>query len=151
MHIAIAADHNGVSLKAHLVDRLREQGHELDDRGTHDEETVDYPALCADLGRIVASGAAERAIMIGGTGGGEMIALNRIVGVRAGLGVVALGTRISRAHNDSNVLVLGTKLTTTEICEELTDLWLRTPFKGGRHQDRLDQIEVLARGDLGTH
>lgn len=148
MRIAIAADHNGVALKAHLAERLRAQGHEVDDRGTHGEETVDYPALCADLGRLVASGETERAIMVGGTGGGEMIALNRIPGVRAGLGVVGLGTRISRAHNDSNVLVLGTKLTTTEISEELTDLWLDTPFKGGRHQDRLEQIEALTRGML---
>lgn len=144
MRIAIAADHNGVALKARLADRLREQGHQVDDRGTHGDETVDYPALCADLAGLVSSGEAERAIMVGGTGGGEMIALNRFPGVRAGLGVIPLGTRISRAHNDSNVLVLGTKLTTTEISEELTDLWLETPFKGGRHQQRLEQIEALA-------
>jgi ribose 5-phosphate isomerase B len=143
MRIAIAADHNGVVLKARLAERLRDQGHDVDDRGTHGDETVDYPALCADLARLVTSGEADRAIMVGGTGGGEMIALNRFPGVRAGLGVVTLGTRISRAHNDSNVLVLGTKLTTTEISEELTDLWLETPFKGGRHQERLDQIEHL--------
>lgn len=144
MRIAIAADHNGVALKVRLVERLRAQGHIVEDRGTHGHETVDYPAICADLAGLVTSGDVERAIMVGGTGGGEMIALNRFAGVRAGLGVVSLGTRISRAHNDSNVLVLGTKLTTTEVSEELTDLWLQTPFKGGRHQQRLDQIEALA-------
>lgn len=143
MRIAIAADHNGVDLKSRLVARLQEQGHEVDDRGAHGKETVDYPALCADLARLVTSSAADRAIMVGGTGGGEMIALNRFPGVRAGLGVMPLGTRISRAHNDSNVLVLGTKLTTTEVSEELVHVWLETPFKGGRHQDRLDQIEDL--------
>lgn len=147
MRIAVAADHNGVTLKAHLVPRLREQGHEVDDRGSHGGETVDYPALCADLAGLVTSGAADRAIMIGGTGGGELIALNRFSGVRAGLGVVTVGARISRAHNDSNVLVLGTKLTTTDVAEELVDLWLETPFKGGRHQERLDQLEALARGE----
>lgn len=148
MRIAIAADHNGVALKQVLAARLTGQGHEVDDRGSFGDETVDYPPLCADLGRLVTTGAVDRAIMIGGTGGGELIALNRLPGVRAGLGFTLLSTRISRAHNDSNVLVLGTKMVTDEIAEELTDLWLATPFKGGRHRERLDQIEQLERGEL---
>lgn len=147
MRIAIAADHNGVALKARLADRLLAAGHEVDDRGAHDAgEVVDYPLLCLDLGRQVVDGAADRGVVIGGSGSGEHMACNKIRGVRAGLALDRFTCEISRAHNDANVLVIGAKVLTAEQAEELLDLWLATPFKGGRHQQRLDQIAAIERG-----
>src|SRR5262245_34406563 len=105
MRIAIAADHNGLTMKAQLTDLLTKNGHEVDDRGTDGTETVDYPPLCADIGRRVVSGQADRGIVIGGTGSGEQIACNKISGVRAGLCHDLFTTEIARAHNDTNVLV----------------------------------------------
>lgn len=149
MRIAIVADHNGIALKARLAGHLRAAGHEVDDRGTHgsEAETVDYPPLCLDLGLQVAGGHADRGIVIGGSGSGEHMACNKIRGVRAGLALERFTTEISRAHNDANVLVIGAKVVSPEAAEELTDLWLATPFKGGRHARRLDQIAAIERGE----
>jgi ribose 5-phosphate isomerase B len=148
MRIAIASDHNGVALRAQLVDRLRSQGHEVTDCGTDDDgAVVDYPPLCADIcGRVVA-GTADRAIMVGGSGSGEVIACNKIRGIRAGLCPDLFHARISRANNDANVLVLGAKVLTPEQAADITDLWLGTAFTGGVHQRRLDQIAALERGE----
>jgi ribose 5-phosphate isomerase B len=146
MRIAIASDHNGLALKARLAARLAAAGHQVDDRGAHGGDgTVDYPPLCADVGRQVTGGHADRGIVIGGSGQGEQIACNKVLGVRAGLCQDLFSTEISRAHNDSNVLVLGAKVTGPELAEQITDVWLGTPFKGGRHQSRLDQIAALER------
>lgn len=148
MRIAISADHNGFALKARLIARLTAQGHQVDDRGTFDAgETVDYPPLCADLCGQVVTGHAERGIVIGGSGSGEQIACNKIRGIRAGLCHCLFTAEISRAHNDANVLVMGAKVVPPELAEEITDRWLDTRFKGGRHQHRLDQIAALERGE----
>ena len=143
MRVAIAADHNGVDLKAHLIEWLTERGHEVDDRGSHGHEVVDYPALCADVGHLVVNGAADTGMVLGGSGQGEVIACNKIRGVRAGLCHTVFGTEISRGHNDANVMVMGAKVVDAETATELLALWLSTPFKGGRHQARLDQIAAL--------
>ncbi len=143
MRVAIAADHNGVDLKAHLTTWLNEHGHEVDDRGSHDHDVVDYPALCADVGRLVVSGAADTGLVLGGSGQGEVIACNKINGVRAGLCHTEFATQISRGHNDANVMVVGAKVVDTESAERLLALWFDTPFKGGRHQVRVDQIAAL--------
>ncbi|MGH8868105.1 MAG: RpiB/LacA/LacB family sugar-phosphate isomerase [Actinomycetes bacterium] len=148
MRIAIAADHNGVAVKARLAEWLTAQGHEVDDRGGHDDEVVDYPPLCADLAREVVDGRAERGIVVGGTGGGEAIACNKIRGIRAGLCHTTFLAEISAAHNATNVLVLGAKVLSPEESVEVTGTWLRTPFKGDRHQRRLEQIDALERGEL---
>jgi ribose 5-phosphate isomerase B len=158
MRIAIAADHNGVALKARLIARLGAAGHEVEDRGTHGDEIVDYPALCVDVCRMVAGGKADRGIIVGGSGQGEHIACNKMRGIRAGLCFDRFTTEISRANNDSNVLVIGAKVTAPEAAEELTDLWLGTPFRGGRHQTRVDQImaiesmgaESMGAGSIGA-
>src|SRR5215510_9178158 len=121
MRIAIAADHNGLTMKAQLTDLLTKNGHEVDDRGTDGTETVDYPPLCADIGRRV---------VIGGTGSGEQIACNKISGVRAGLCHDLFTTEIARAHNDTNVLVMGAKVIAPALAERITELWLDTPFRG---------------------
>ena len=147
MRIVIAADHNGVALKAHLIAWLTSHGHEVDDRGTNGEETVDYPPLCADVGHRVAGGDADRGIVIGGSGSGEQIACNKIPGVRAGLCHDLYITRIARTNNDANVLVMGAKVIAPALAEVITETWLSTSFTGGRHQRRLDQIAALERGE----
>ncbi len=148
MRIAMAADHNGVALKAHLRDFLTAAGHEVDDRGSHDhEEVVDYPPLCADVCRLVVDGRAARGIVIGGSGQGEAIACNKIRGIRAGICQDVWSTTISRGNNDSNVLILGAKVVDAELAEEIVRTWLDTPFKGGVHQRRVDMIAALERGE----
>jgi ribose 5-phosphate isomerase B len=148
MRIAIAGDHNGFTLKARLVARLTAAGHSVEDRGSFSpDETVDYPPLCYDLCRQVVDGHADRGIVIGGSGSGEHMACNKVRGIRAGIGQDPFTTEISRAHNDANVLVIGAKVVGQEQADELVDLWLRTDFKGGRHQHRLDQIAALERGE----
>jgi ribose 5-phosphate isomerase B len=145
MRIAIVSDHNGTALKTRLSERLRASGHDVDDRGTHGDDVVDYPTLCWDLGRQVVDGHADRGIVIGGSGSGEHMACNKIIGVRAGLAIEPFTTEISRAHNDANVLVIGAKVVAPDQAERLVDLWMSTPFKGGRHQQRIDQIAAIER------
>jgi ribose 5-phosphate isomerase B len=149
MRIAIAADHNGLALKARLAAKLRAAGHEVEDCGAHGDDgaVVDYPPLCADVCARVVDGRADRALVVGGSGQGEHIACNKIRGIRAGLCHDRFTTEISRAHNDANVLVIGAKVIEPELAERLTDVWLATAFKGGRHRDRLDQIAALERGE----
>jgi ribose 5-phosphate isomerase B len=147
VRIAIAADHNGVALKDHLIGRLTAEGHEIEDLGTHGDAVVDYPPLCAAVGRKVASGAADRGIVLGGSGSGEQMACNKIPGVRAGVCHDLFTTEIARAHNDANVLIIGTKIVAPALAEMITALWLKTPFKGGEHARRLAQITALERGE----
>jgi ribose 5-phosphate isomerase B len=147
VRIAIAADHNGTTLKSHLVEWLRSQGHVVDDRGADPSAgIVDYPPLCADLCGQVVTGAADRAVMVGGSGMGEVVACNKVRGIRAGLCTDLFHTRISRANNDSNVLVLGAKVVSAELAEDIVITWLTTAFTGGVHQRRLDQIAALESG-----
>ncbi|GEC03215.1 ribose 5-phosphate isomerase B [Streptomyces spinoverrucosus] len=145
MRIAIAADHNGFALKARLISWLTAHGHTVDDRGSHTDDTVDYPPLCVDVCRRVADGAADRGIVLGGSGLGETIACNKIRGIRAGLCHDLWSTRISRGNNDSNVLVLAAKVLAPEAAEEIVGAWLSTPFNGGVHARRLEQISALER------
>jgi ribose 5-phosphate isomerase B len=147
VRIVFAADHNGVALKDYLIERLTADGHEIEDLGTNGTETVDYPPLCAALGRRVASGKADRGIVIGGSGSGEQMACNKIPGVRAGICHDLFTTEIARAHNDANVLILGAKIVAPALAEMITSLWLATPFKGGQHARRLEQIAALERGE----
>ena len=146
--IALTADHNGTALKMRLVGWLEAQGYEVDDRASHiGEKPVDYPALCEDACRRVLDRHADRAIVIGGSGSGEQIACNKIVGIRAGLCHELFTAEISRAHNDANVLVMGAKVVDPELAEEIVGIWLVTAFKGERHQLRLEQIAALERGE----
>ena len=148
MRLAIAADHNGVELKARLAAWLVGRGHEVDDRGTHEsDEVVDYPPLCADVCRRVVSGQADRGVVIGGGGSGETIACNRVRGIRAAVCYDVWSAEIARGNNDANVLVLGAKVLSPELAQEVVATWLTTPFKGGVHQGRLDMIAALERGE----
>jgi len=144
VHIALAADHNGVALKASIIELLTRLGHRTEDLGAHEQDgEVDYPPLCAALGLLVVSGAAERGIVIGGSGLGETVACNKIRGIRAGLCHDVWSAGISRGHNDANVLVLAAKQLTAEAAREIVETWLATPFKGGVHQRRLEMIAEL--------
>ena len=145
MRIAIGADHAGFALKQHLVARLREWGHVVDDRGTHDEAPVDYPGVCAEVGRAVVSGEADRGIVIGGSGQGEQIAANKVRGVRAALCNDLYTARMSRQHNDANVLAIGGRIVAPGLADEIVQLWLEAAFEGGRHQRRVDQIAAIER------
>lgn len=147
MRVALAADHNGVALKTRLARWLTERGHAVSDAGAHDPgEVVDYPPLCAAVSTMVAEGGADLAIVIGGSGQGEVIACNKVRGVRAGLAYSRFAVEISRGNNDANVMVLGTKVVTDDEALALVELWLATPFNGGRHQTRVDQITALEAG-----
>jgi ribose 5-phosphate isomerase B len=148
MRIAIAADHNGVDLKSRLVRWMGERGDVVDDRGSHSAtDVVDYPPLCEDVCRAVTDGRAERGVVIGGSGQGEAVACNKIRGIRAGLCQDLWSTEISRAHNDSNVLVVPAKIVDADLAQQILATWLDTAFKGGRHQSRIDQIAALERGE----
>nr|WTB33180.1 RpiB/LacA/LacB family sugar-phosphate isomerase [Streptomyces sp. NBC_00830] len=147
MRITIAADHNGVELKTRLTVWLTAHGHSVDDRGCHEGAgMVDYPPLCADVCGQVVEGAADRGIVLGGSGLGETVACNKIRGIRAGLCHDVWSAGISRGNNDANVLVLAAKVLAPETAEEIVAAWLQTSFNGGVHQRRLDQIAVLEQG-----
>jgi ribose 5-phosphate isomerase B len=151
MRIAIGADHAGFDLKQHLIETLKGLGHDVDDRGTHDTTPVDYPPICAEVARLVADGRADRGIVIGGSGQGEQISANKVHGVRAALCNDLYTARMSRAHNDANVMAIGGRIVADGLADEILALWLSTPFDGGRHQRRVDQIadiENTCRPDL---
>jgi ribose 5-phosphate isomerase B len=144
MRVAIGADHAGFLLKEHLKQTLARLGHTVEDFGTDSEVSVDYPPICFAVGESVAEGRADRGIVLGGSGQGEQIAANKIRGVRAALCNDLFTARLSREHNDANVLSMGGRIVAFGLADEILQLWLSTPFEGGRHQRRIDQIS--ARG-----
>lgn len=143
MRVAIGADHAGYDLKVHLVAELERLGHEVLDLGTHSTESVDYPPICASVGRAVVRGEAERGIVLGGSGQGEQIAANKVHGVRAALCNDLFTARLSREHNDANVLSMGGRIVAPGLATEILELWLATPFEGGRHERRVAQIAEI--------
>ena len=145
MRIAIGADHAGFALKEHLKQTLWRLGHTVDDHGTHSEASVDYPPICVAVGRAVAEGRADRGIVLGGSGQGEQIAANKVDGVRAALCNDLYTARLSREHNDANVLSMGGRIVAFGLADEILALWLGTAFEGGRHQRRIDQIRDAER------
>jgi ribose 5-phosphate isomerase B len=146
MRIAIGSDHAGFALKQHLIAALGHTGHDVVDCGTYSEQPVDYPPVCAAVGRLVAEGRADRGIVLGGSGQGEQIAANKVMGVRAALCNDLFTARLSRQHNDANVLAMGARIVGIGLAEEILSLWLTTPFEGGRHQRRIDQIAEIEAG-----
>ncbi|MGV3760547.1 MAG: ribose 5-phosphate isomerase B [Actinomycetota bacterium] len=143
MKIAIGSDHAGYDLKVHLVAELQRLGHEVLDLGTHSTDSVDYPPICAAVGRAVVNGEAERGIVLGGSGQGEQIAANKVDGVRAALCNDLFTARLSREHNDANVLSMGGRIVAPGLASEILELWLATPFEGGRHERRVAQIAEI--------
>ena len=145
MRIAIGADHAGFLLKEHLKGTLQRLGHAVEDHGTSSEQSIDYPPICFSVARAVAEGRAERGIVLGGSGQGEQIAANKVRGVRAALCNDLYTARLSREHNDANVLSMGGRIVAFGLADEILRLWLETSFEGGRHQRRLDQIADAER------
>ena len=143
MKIAIGADHAGFPLKEELKGLLKEQNHLIMDAGTNGSDPVDYPDFVKDVVENVLSGAADRGILICGSGIGMSIAANRYPGIRAALCLDPETARLSRAHNDSNVLVLVGRKTDVETARAIVNTWLSTGFEGGRHERRLKKIETL--------
>ena len=143
MRVAIGSDHAGFALKTHLSETLRSLGHQVDDLGTDSEEPVDYPPICAAVARAVAKGEAGRGIVLGGSGQGEQMTANKIRGVRAALCNDLYTARMSREHNDANVLSIGARIVAPQLADEILTMWLTTPFEGGRHERRIAQIAEI--------
>jgi ribose 5-phosphate isomerase B len=145
VRVAIGADHAGFALKEHLKGTLQRLGHTVADHGTASEASVDYPPICLAVARDVAGKRADRGIVLGGSGQGEQIAANKVLGIRAALCNDLYTARLSREHNDANVLSMGGRIVAPGLADEILTLWLATPFEGGRHQRRLDQIAAAER------
>ncbi len=143
VRVAIGSDHAGYELKQHLVAMLSDLGYEVDDQGTHSTESVDYPPICAGVGRTVRDGNADVGIVLGGSGQGEQLAANKVRGVRAALCNCLYTARMARAHNDANVLSIGARVVGEGLAEEIVTTFLTTDFEGGRHARRVDQITQL--------
>jgi ribose 5-phosphate isomerase B len=147
VHIVIGSDHAGYRLKEHFKQVMKADAHTVDDLGTHSEEPVDYPPICAAVGRAVADGRAERGIVLGGSGQGEQIAANKVRGVRAALCNDLYTARFSRSHNDANVLAMGGRIVADGLADEILHLWLATAFEGGRHARRVEEIAEIEQGE----
>jgi ribose 5-phosphate isomerase B len=143
MVVAVGADHAGAELKGALLELLRHWGHEGLDMGTTGQAPVDYPDFAQQVCRAVLQGRAHRGVLICGTGIGMSIAANRFQGIRAALCHEPLSARLSRLHNDANVLVLAGRLIGRAMAEEVLRVWLQSPFEGGRHQRRLEKIAAF--------
>ncbi len=148
--IAIGSDHAGFDLKQHVVAVLRAQGHDVADLGTHSAESCDYPPICAAVGRAVRDADAEFGIVIGGSGQGEQLAANKVHGVRAALCNDLYTARMARAHNDANVLSMGGRVVGIGLAEEILALFLTTPFEGGRHARRVEQLMAIEAEESST-
>ncbi len=143
LRIAIGSDHAGFELKQHVVQLLITAGYDVDDQGTFSTEPVDYPAICAGVGRTVRDGSADFGIVIGGSGQGEQLAANKVRGVRAALCNDLYTARLGRQHNDANVLSMGGRVVGAGLAEEIVQTFLNTPFEGGRHARRVEQLLQL--------
>jgi ribose 5-phosphate isomerase B len=141
--IAIGSDHAGFELKQHFVELLQSQGHEVADLGTDSTESVDYVPYCAGVGRAVRDGEADLGIVLGGSGQGEQLAANKVRGVRAALCNDLYTARMARSHNDANVLSIGARVVGVGLAEEILATFLTTPFEGGRHLRRVQQLMAL--------
>ena len=145
--VAIGSDHAGYPLKKELRAFLEEEGHAVLDLGTDSEESVDYPIYCLDVARAVVEGRADRGIVLGGSGQGEQIAANKVDGIRAALCHDLWMARMARRHNDANVISMGGRVVAPDYAKEIVREWLATPFDGGRHERRIEQIARIERGE----
>ncbi len=141
MKIAVASDHAGFEYKQKTKQYLEDKGYEVTDFGTDSADRCDYPDFIKPAARAVIQGKCERAIVFGGSGNGEAIAANKVKGIRAALCWDLRSARLSREHNDANVLSMGQRMLAIEEVYEIIDLWLGTEYQGGRHDQRLEKIE----------
>ncbi len=141
MRIAIGSDHAGYDLKEFLKVEISKRGHQVLDFGVNDKSPSDYPDYGLKVARIVSRGDADRGVLVCGTGIGMCVVANKVKRIRAALVYDLYGAIQSRRHLDANVLVLGGRMTAKELAAEILDVWLNTPFEGGRHAGRLKKIE----------
>lgn len=150
MKIGIASDHGGFELKEELKAFLKSMALDPVDFGTISKDSVDYPDFGIQVAERVSSGELERGILICGTGIGMSIVANKFPGVRAALVHDLYSARFSREHNNANILVMGGRIVGKELAKDIAQVWLRTPFSEGRHQNRLDKITALEKKILKT-
>jgi ribose 5-phosphate isomerase B len=143
MIIALGSDHAGFVLKSFLSAWLLENGHEIHDVGTYTAERVDYPEYGAELGRVVATGEAQFGIGVCGSGQGICMAVNKVHGIRGAILRTVEDAQLSRAHNDANIACLGERATDPEVAKQLIQVFMQTPFDGGRHAARVSQLNDL--------
>ena len=141
LKVVIGSDHGGFHYKEAIIDYLKARNIEFVDIGTHTRESCDYPEIAQTLAKKVASGEFNRGILVCGTGIGMSIAANKIKGIRAALCGDTYSARVSRAHNNANVLCLGERVIGEHLALDIVDIWLKTGFEGGRHKRRVDMIE----------
>ena len=143
MRIAVGSDHRGCAIRPKLISLVEQLGHDVVDMGTQDSEPVDYPDIAAVVGQQVAQGEVDRGILICGTGLGMCIAANKVSGVRAAPCHDDLTAEMSRRHNDLNVLCLSADMLGERLIDRMVEIWLNTPFEGGRHARRVEKIRAL--------
>jgi ribose 5-phosphate isomerase B len=141
MRLGVASDHAGFRYKALVAQHLRHLGHDVQDFGAGSEDPVDYPDMIRPLAAAVAEGRLERGVVFGGSGNGEAMAANRVRGVRCAVAWDRESARLSRAHNDANALSIGQRLVPEEELFAIVDVWLATPFEGGRHVARIRKLD----------
>lgn len=141
MRIAVASDHAGFRYKEAVAAHLRALGHEVVDFGTDSEQSVDYPRFIRPAALAVARGECERGVIFGGSGNGEAMVANRIRGVRCAIAWSLDAARYARMHNDANVVSIGQRLVDEALLLPIIDTWLETPFEGGRHVARIQQLD----------
>ncbi|HXU45865.1 MAG TPA: ribose 5-phosphate isomerase B [Thermoanaerobaculia bacterium] len=141
MRIALGSDHAGFRYKEAIERHLLALGHEVTDLGTDSEEPVDYPLFIRPVAEAVARGDFERGIVLGGSGNGEAMAANRVKGVRCALCWSEETARLGRAHNDANLISLGERTIPLDLALRIVDVWLATPFEGGRHERRIRMLD----------
>jgi len=141
MKIALATDHAGFEYKELIRQHLIALGHDVEDFGTHSTDPVDYPDFIRPAARAVADGCCERGIVLGGSGNGEAIAANRQPGIRCAVCWNTETARLARQHNDANMISLGGRMMSAETALAIVDVWLETPFEGGRHVARIRKID----------
>ncbi len=143
MKIALGTDHAGYELKERIRQHLTEKGHEVQDFGTYSAETCDYPDFIYPAALAVGRGECDRAVVMGGSGNGETMVANKVRGVRCAVVWNEELARLSRTHNDANVISIGARMVSVELALKMVDIWLTTPFEGGRHARRLEKLAAL--------
>lgn len=146
MKISIGSDHAGFEYKERIIAHLKAAGHEVADCGTSSPESTDYPLFIIPAAEAVASAQTERGIVLGGSGNGEAMAANKVKGVRCALCWNDETAELSRRHNNANVLSIGQRMISIEIALQIVDIWLKTPFDGGRHERRISELDAYEAG-----
>jgi ribose 5-phosphate isomerase B len=141
MHIAIASDHAGFAYKTLIKKWLIDHGHQVTDFGTDSDKSCDYPLFIRPAAMAVSTGTCERAIVLGGSGNGEAIVANRVRGVRCAYCFSVQTAQLGRAHNDANAIAIGERMVSSDLALEIVAAWLATPFEGGRHIQRIAEID----------